>query len=85
MCDAYVINGKRCETGADLIAALGRDGAEKVNPPGDWEDGWTEDVWRSTCLCRVDEDDLASLLGVEYAYDPGVDAYSPLPTHQETR
>lgn len=65
MCSAYVINGTRCETGFDLIAAIGVEAARRVNPPFGEVDGWDE-----CCLCHVNREELESLVGCQFELDP---------------
>ncbi|MVA97956.1 hypothetical protein GN330_11940 [Nitratireductor sp. CAU 1489] len=90
MCSVFLIDGKYCETGADLIAAFGEETARWLNRLYEHEgetfrrrndDGVLEpfsisadDIAR-TCLCHVDHERLERLIGGPWEYDPGKSAH----------
>lgn len=90
MCSNWTINGHRCQSGADLIEAIGIDAARKVNSfyasVGEtlWTDGkdgrrefiCTDETVAKSCLCHVDRDKMAEIFGGEWTYDCHEDAFS---------
>lgn len=81
MCSSYIIDGNRCETGRDLVLAIGRTNAALVNT-NVLPDQITEDEWLACCLCHVDRNRLQELTGIWYEINSEVDfdAYVPTPS-----
>lgn len=94
MCSNWIIDGRFCQSGADLIEAIGAEAARRVNKmydevgrPGHWkmehgrrvEIELTDvDVARS-CLCWVDVASMRSVTGLTYEYSTDEDAFCPIP------
>lgn len=86
MCNHWEINGIRCETGAELVAAIGADKAHAVNGLYEYigrtfhnSNGTkyplTEERVAATCLCHVDPEKMAAEFGGSWGYDPEIDAF----------
>lgn len=78
MCSIWIVNGRRCESGSDLVAELGVETARGVNML--YEDLPDERV-AAGCLCHVDAERLRAATGLTYEYDVTADAFTPLPAH----
>ena len=92
MCSNWLINGKFCSGGDDLIEAIGIDAARRVNGYYEMvgETGWqsgpngeriehviTDAHVAEGCLCHVNLDRMKELTGVEWEYDCDEDAFVP--------
>lgn len=93
MCSTFIIGGKYCETGADLIKACGEETARWLNRLYDLEGqpqrrhneaGEVEqyqlsaqDIARN-CLCHVDQNRLEKTTGKKWMYSLEDDTYFPV-------
>lgn len=90
MCSTWLINGRYCETGADLIEAIGIENAKRVNEMYDsvgemaWKVGpngerveytLTDDHVAEGCLCPVSPVRMKELTGQTWEYDLSHDAF----------
>ena len=95
MCSAWLINGRYCKSGQDLIDALGIESAKRVNEG--YEDvgeiGWevgpngerieyviTEGHVKACCLCSVSVSKMDELTGKTWEYDIAEDAFVSRPS-----
>ena len=99
MCTTWLINGKYCENGRDLIDAVGIESARRVNTSYDsigamlWttRDGkrvdfpCTHETVAESCLCHVDSGLMATLTGGAWGYDPEGDIMCMVPLDRKNR
>lgn len=85
MCSTYLIGGKHCETGADLIAAFGEDCARWLNRLYDNEAKIPADDVAKSCLCHLDRERLEKMTGKQWVYCGENDAYLPTPPKENEK
>lgn len=73
MCSAWIVDGRRLESGADLVTEFG---AEKAAWLNERIEGQSEESWLECCLCHVDQERLCELTGREWRYDLELDAFA---------
>lgn len=82
MCSNWLVDGRRCDHGQDLIDALGEDKARIVNTMYEIvSENITDANVAEACLCHVDPDLMQKITGRVWEYDCDEDAFvaEPLP------
>jgi hypothetical protein len=100
MCSNWLINGKLCRNGSDLVAAIGSEAARRVNASYEmigetvWKKGpdgerieyeFTDAHVAGSCLCGVEPDRMDALTGDTWTYDCDEDAFIPLPHNKDSQ
>lgn len=98
MCSVWMVNGIRCESGDDLVRAVGAKAAMEVNRYYDLVGmtGWsispsgeriehtiTDSHVLEGCLCHIDHAKIKELTGADWEYDADDDAFVASPPSKD--